>query len=495
MSEARERITPAGGSVAVVQEEFEQRYRAVRSRDTRFDGRFFTAVTSTGVYCRPSCPAQTPKRENVRFYPVAAAAEAAGFRACRRCRPDASPGSPDWNVRADLTSRALLLVAEGVVDTDGVSGLARRLSVSERHLHRQLVAEVGAGPLALARTRRAQTARLLIESTELQLIDVAFSAGFASLRQFNDTMLASFGCAPSALRRSRTVAPAADGTMTLRLQHRLPLAAGPLLGFLAARAVPGVEEVDGDRYRHTLRLPRAAGAVELRLRETYVEARLRLTDLRDLTPAVERCRRLLDLDADTAAVDDVLGQDPVLAPLVAAHPGLRVPGHVDGFELAVRAVLGQQVSVPGARTLAGRLVRAFGDPLPTSWGMLTTLFPTADSLAAADLSSLGLTSRRAATLRSLAEAVATGRLVLDGSADRAETRRLLLSLPGIGPWTTEYVSMRALGDPDSFPATDLGIRQALARHGATVETAQRWRPWRSYAAQHLWTNLTEGNRS
>ena len=480
--------------------DFEQCYQAARSRDGRFDGRFVTAVTSTGIYCRPSCPAQTPKRENVRFYATSAAAVAAGFRACRRCRPDASPGSPDWNARADLAARALRLIADGVVDTEGVTGLARRLAVSERHLHRQLTAEVGAGPLALARMRRAQTARLLAERSSLPLTDVAFAAGFASIRQFNETIRAVFGCTPSELRR-RAAGPGPEpgGPLVLRLEHREPLDAEALLGWLAARAVPGVEEVEGGAYRRALRLPRSAGWLELRplAGAGVTQLRLHLDDLRDLGTAVQRCRHLLDLDADPAAVGEVLGADPLLAPLVAARPGLRVPGCTDGFELAARAVLGQRVSVAGARTLAARLVALLGKPLDAPVGTVTHLFPPPEALAGADpadLAGLGLTRGRAAALRALAAAVAAGDLSLDRGADREETARKLLALPGVGPWTAASVAMRALGDPDALPASDLGLRRAMERLGypgdprAITARAERWRPWRAYGAAHLWAS-------
>jgi AraC family transcriptional regulator, regulatory protein of adaptative response / DNA-3-methyladenine glycosylase II len=480
--------------------DFETYRRAAVSRDPRFDGHFFIAVTSTGIYCRPICPAQTPKPENVRFYRFAAAAEAAGFRACRRCRPDASPGSAEWNVRADLVARALRLIAEGVVDAEGVEGLANRLAVSERHLHRQLVAEVGTGPLALARTRRAQTARVLVEQTALPLTEVAFAAGFSSIRQFNDSMRAAFGRTPTELRRRarRPASPPLDssGVLTLRLAYRPPLDAPALLGFLGRRAVAGIEEVVGGRLRRVLSLPHSAAIAELEPlpRANQVQLRLRLEDLRDLGVAVQRCRQLLDLDAEPAAVAEVLGADPVLAPLVDAHPGLRVPGAVDGFEMAVRAIIGQRISVAGATTLTGRLVAALGEPLPNPDGGLTRRFPTPERLAEADLDSLGVTSARVTALRALASAVAKGDLELDRGADRASATAGLLALPGVGPWTVDYVAMRALGDPDAFPVTDLGLRHALLAHGlpadpaGITERAERWRPWRAYAILHLWTS-------
>lgn len=488
-------------------EDFEQCYRAVSSKDGRFDGWFVTAVTSTGIYCRPSCPAVTPRRENVRFLPSAAAAQRDGFRACKRCRPDASPGSPEWNVRADVVGRAMRLIADGLVDRDGVAGLAQRLGYSERHLHRQLVAELGAGPLALARAQRAHTARLLIETTALPFTEVAFAAGFPSIRQFNETVREVFATTPTELRaRSAHAGDAATGALTLRLRHRPPLDAAHLLGFLGTRAVPGVEALDpdGTTYRRVLSLPHGLGIAALTPQEDHVDCTLRLADLRDLGAAVQRCRRLLDLDADPLAVDATLAADPLLAPLVAASPGMRVPGAADGAELAVRAVLGQQVSVGGARTLAGRLAAAHGTPLADALpncetaqqATLAHAFPTAGAIAALDPEELPMPRARGRALVGLCAALAEGEIVLDPGADREETRRQLVALPGIGPWTAEYVAMRALGDPDAFPASDLGIRHALAAldqpHDARAAAAlsERWRPWRAYAALHLWATLT-----
>jgi AraC family transcriptional regulator, regulatory protein of adaptative response / DNA-3-methyladenine glycosylase II len=473
-------------------------YRALQSSDSRFDGWFFVAVTSTGVYCRPSCPSVTPKRSNVRFYPTAAAAQQAGYRACMRCRPDAVPGSPEWNRRADLAGRAMRLIADGVVDREGVSGLARRLAFSERHVHRQLVAELGAGALALARAQRAQTARLLIETTDLPFIEVAFAAGFSSLRQFNETVRATFALTPTELRRRvrRRVRPlSAPGTLSLRLPHRPPLDARALIGFLGARAVPGVEEVANGSFRRTLRLPLGAGLVALTPDDGHVRCVLRLEDLRDLAAAVQRCRRLLDLDADPVAVDAALAGDPLLAPLVRAAPGRRVPGAVDGGELAARAILGQQVSVPAARTTAGRLTAALGQPLAEPDGGLTHLFPDPEALAGADPSAILGPAARGGTLQELTRMLATGELAIDPGADREEVRRRLGGIRGIGPWTTEYIAMRALADGDALPATDLGLRRALERLGRSsdavevVRLARRWRPWRAYALQHLWATL------
>lgn len=464
-------------------------YRAVSARDPRFDGRLFVGVLSTGVYCRPSCPSRTPLPENCVFHRSAAACVSAGFRACRRCRPDAQPGSRDWDLDADLAGRALRLLEQGVVDEEGVAGLAARLAVSPRHLHRILVAQLGAPPAELARTRRAQLARMLIDETDLPLAQVAFAAGFRSVRQFNDVMRAHVGAPPSSLRRAAR-SGAGRGALELRLRHRAPFDAEAWLAHVAARAVPGLEEVEGPVVRRVL--PGRTGPVlaELDLTDGVV-ARLVLPQLDELSRAVGRLRHWADLDADPARVDEVLGGDPLLAPLVGVRPGLRVPGTVDAAELALRTVLGQQVSVAGARTLTARLVAALGRPTP--WGLHA--FPTPAAVAGAGvagLRALGLTSARAAALAALAAAL-DGGLDLDPGADRERSRAVLAALPGIGPWTVDYVTLRALGDPDAFPAHDLVLRQVLG--GVTPAEARRraegWRPWRGYAAQHLWTSRTD----
>jgi len=478
--------------------DFERCYRAVESRDPRFDGWFITAVKTTGIYCRPSCPTPVrPKRENVSFYPTAAAAQLAGFRACKRCRPDASPGSPEWNVRGDLVGRAMRLIAEGIVDRDGVAGLARRLAVSERHLHRLLLSELGAGPLAIARAQRAQTARTLIETTDLPFIDVAFAAGFESVRQFNDTVREVFALTPTALRTSgRRRGDVVEGALTLRLPYRPPLDWPALSSWLRIRAVPGIAQSTGNTYRRTLRLPRGAAIVSLEPVNGHINCTLKLESMSDLTTAVRQSRRLLDLDADPLSVVEVLSKDRRLSAIVEKHPGLRAPGAVDGTELAIQAVLGQQVSLAAARTLAARLVTAHGDVIKIADPALTHVFPCADAIADADLSKLGVPSTRRATLHALATAVARGRLTLDPGADRAETFHKLLALPGIGEWTAGYIVMRALGDPDTFLPSDLGIKKAGARLGlgtnarAISEHAAAWRPWRTYATHQLWATLT-----
>ena len=471
----------------------EARYRAVLGKDARFDGWFVTCVTSTGIYCRPSCPALTPKRENVRFLPGPAAAQQAGFRACKRCRPDATLGSPEWDLRADLVGRAMRLIGDGVVDREGVAGLARRLGFSERHLHRQLVAEVGAGPVAVARAQRAQTARLLLETTDLPITDVAFAAGFASVRQFNDTVREIFAVTPTQLRASRRdPADTAAGAILLRLPYRAPIDLDALFRFLGARAVPGVESYEDGVYSRSLPLPHGPGIATLSAGPGYVRCELRLTDLRDLSAAVHRCRRLLDLDADPAAVVAALGDDPVLGQIVRKAPGLRVPGHVDGAEMAVRAVLGQQVSVEAARKLAAKLTDAHGERLAAPHGAVTTLFPTPAALREVEL---GMPAARLRALRGLAAALADGDVELHPGVDRADTERRLLALPGIGPWTASYLAFRALRDPDVFLANDVGVRVALTRLGlpgdpaAATALAETWRPWRSYALLHLWHSL------
>ncbi|MFG2575029.1 AlkA N-terminal domain-containing protein [Streptomyces sp. NPDC048481] len=471
--------------------------RAVRSKDARFDGWFYTAVLTTGIYCRPSCPAVPPKPRNMVFQPSAAACQQAGFRACKRCRPDTSPGSPEWNQRADLVARAMRLIADGVVDREGVPGLAARLGYSSRQVERQLLAEVGAGPLALARAQRARTARLLVETTELPMADVAFAAGFSSVRTFNDTVREVFALTPTELRarvphRTPELPAAGAGTLALRLPFRAPLNPDNLFGHLAATGVPGVEEWRGGAFRRTLRLPYGHGVVALTPRPDHIGCRLTLSDLRDLTVAISRCRRMLDLDADPVAVDDQLRTDPLLAPLVDKAPGRRVPRTVDEAEFAVRAVLGQQVSTAAARTHAARLVAAHGDPVDDPEGGLTHLFPTPEALAAVDPGSLAMPRARRATFTGLVGRLADGTLQLGVESDWAKAREQLLALPGFGPWTVDVIAMRALGDPDAFLPTDLGIRRAARELGlpatpaALTARAAAWRPWRAYAVQYLW---------
>ncbi|MYR00112.1 AlkA N-terminal domain-containing protein, partial [Streptomyces sp. SID6139] len=404
--------------------------------------------------------------------------------------------SPEWNQRADLVARAMRLITDGVVDREGVPGLAARLGYSTRQVERQLLAELGAGPLALARAQRSQTARLLIETTALPMAEIAFAAGFSSIRAFNDTVREVFALSPSELRRrvptGRAAGETTPGTLSLRLPFRAPLNPDNLFGHLAATAVPGVEEWREGAYRRTLRLPYGHGIAALAPRPDHIACRLTLSDLRDLAVAISRCRRMLDLDADPVAVDDRLRTDPLLAPLVDKAPGRRVPRTVDEAEFAVRAVLGQQVSTAAARTHAARLVTAHGTPVDDPEGGLTHLFPTPRALAALDPETLAMPRTRRATFTTLVGQLADGTLHLGVESDWAEARARLLALPGFGPWTVDVIAMRAFGDPDAFLPTDLGIRRAAAELGlpstpaALIARAEAWRPWRAYAVQYLW---------
>jgi AraC family transcriptional regulator, regulatory protein of adaptative response / DNA-3-methyladenine glycosylase II len=474
-------------------EDFERCYLAVQSRDPRFDGWFYTAVTSTHIYCRPSCPAQTPMRKNVRFYPSAAAAQLAGFRACKRCRPDASPGSPEWNSRADVAARAMRLIADGLVDREGVNALAQRVGYSVRQLERVLQNEIGAGPLAIARAQRAQTARILVETTSLAMTDVAFAAGFSSVRQFNDTIQAVFASSPSSLRaraKGPRALPEASTAIVLRLPFRQPLCPDNLFGHLAATAVPGVEEVRGTTYRRTLRLAHGPGIVELTPAPEYINCRAVLSDMRDLTATIARSRWLLDLDADPVAIDRQLSIDQSLAPLITKASGRRVPRCVDGTEMALRAVLGQQVSTAAAQTHAGRLVQRYGESVLDAGGGLTHLFPLPSALVDVELA---MPTARRRTFAALVNALRGDTLLLGPGSDRDESMRALSTIPGIGPWTRQVIAMRALGDPDAFPESDLGVRHAAEELGlpstpaALVERSEAWRPWRAYAVQYLWS--------
>jgi AraC family transcriptional regulator of adaptative response / DNA-3-methyladenine glycosylase II len=481
-----------------VYEDFDRCYRATQAKDGRFDGWFVTAVKTTRIYCRPSCPARSPLARNVVFYPTAAAAQHAGFRACKRCRPDASPGSPEWDVRQDVVARAMRLISDGVVDREGVSGLASRLGYSARQVERHLVAEVGTGPLALARANRAQTARLLIETTPMGFAEMAFAAGFSSVRQFNDTVRWVFAATPSELR-ARALGRGAPGALVgagtrlaFRLPFRHPFIPDSLFGHLGATAVPGCEEVRNGAYRRTLRLPNGNGIVALAPRADHVACRLALDDLRDLPAAIARCRRLLDLDADPEAITDALVTDPALASLVAKAPGRRIARTVDGAEMALRVVLGQQVSIKAARTHAARLAKRHGTPIDDPAGCLSRVFPSAEAHGELDPEELAMPRARRATVLALVAAVANGTVELGIEADRERARHQLAGVTGIGPWTLAVVSMRALGDPDAFPATDLGVARGAAALGLPTTSAallahsRRWQPWRSYAVQYLW---------
>ncbi|QUR68435.1 DNA-3-methyladenine glycosylase 2 family protein [Mycobacterium spongiae] len=483
-------------------EDFERCYRAVQAKDARFDGWFVTAVLTTGIYCRPSCPVRPPFARNVRFLPTAAAAQREGFRACKRCRPDASPGSPEWNVRGDVVARAMRLIADGTVDREGVAGLAAHLGYTTRQLERLLQSEVGAGPLALARAQRMQTARVLIETTDLPFGDVAFAAGFSSIRQFNDTVRLMSDSTPTELRRraatrfgSSKPTGTSPGTVSLRLAVRTPFAYEGVFGHLAATAVPGCEAVRDGAFRRTLRLPSGNGLVSLTPAPDHVRCLLVLDDFRDLATATARCRRLLDLDADPEAIVEALGADPDLSAVVAKAPGQRIPRTVDEAELAVRAVLGQQVSTKAARTHAGKLVAAYGSPVHDADGTLTHTFPSVEQLAEVDPLHLAVPTARQRTLKALIAGLADGSVRVDAGCDWGRARTQLLELPGVGPWTAEVIAMRGLGDPDAFPASDLGLRLAATQLGLPRQPGRltkhsvRWRPWRSYATQHLWTTL------
>jgi AraC family transcriptional regulator of adaptative response / DNA-3-methyladenine glycosylase II len=464
-------------------------YAAVQRRDARFDGRFYTAVTSTGVFCRPSCPARTPRSANVRFFTHAAAASTAGFRPCRRCRPELAPGHPEWNRRADLVGKALSLIEDGVVDDEGVSGLADRLGVSERHLRRELNAAVGTGPTQLARTRRLWLARMMLDQTSLAITDVAFASGFSSVRQFNDAFRQTFDATPTELRRRPGGARSGATEVTLSLGCRGPLRWDGLHRFLAARAIDGLEQVDGDRFRRGV----PGGAVEFgpTADGDALELRCRLDRLDRVSSIIPLIRRVADLDTDLDPIADHLGRHPELAQRLSTVPLPRLPGAFDPFELAVRAVLGQQVSVAAARTTLSKLVALVPPSTETTDEQLRAGFPTPAEILAAPLDQLGVPSRRRDTVAALAEAMDQGRIDLSPAADRDTAEAALLQVPGIGPWTAGYIAMRALGDPDGWPTGDLVLRNALGVDPTELDRrATRWQPWRAYAALVLWSSPT-----
>ncbi len=471
-------------------------YRAIATRDARFDGRLFIAVKSTGIYCRPICPARTPKRENLAFYPSAAAAQEAGYRPCLRCRPESAPDLGVWRGTSNTVTRALALIEKGGLDGADVEALAERLGVGERQLRRLFRRHLGASPVAVAQTRRVLLAKHLIHETRLPMSEVALGAGFGSIRRFNETFQQLFGRAPSTLRRGTGAPPGPAGEVAILLPYRPPYDWPAMLAFLRARAIPGVEVVARDGYTRTIEVAGAHGTVAVRPAAGHaLRATIQFPQLSALPTIVARLRRVFDLIADPEVIGAHLSEDQRLAPLVAARPGLRVAGAWDGFELAVRALLGQQITVAGAATLAGRLVAAYGKPLAVGVGGLSHVFPGAARLADADLSSLGLTRARAAALGSLARAVVADPQIFGPRRSLEEAIVKLRALPGIGEWTAQYIAMREMREPDAFPAADLGLMRAMAdRKGrrptpvALLARAERWRPWRAYAAQHLWAS-------
>jgi AraC family transcriptional regulator of adaptative response / DNA-3-methyladenine glycosylase II len=479
-------------------------YRALQTRDARFDGRFFTAVRSTGIYCRPICPAQTPKRENCVFVPCAAAAQEKGFRPCLRCRPEASPGTPAWLGTSATVSRALRLISDGALDDGGVEGLAARLGVGDRHLRRLFMEHLGASPVAVGQTRRILFAKKLINETELPMTEVAFASGFSSIRRFNDAMRKTYNKNPSELRRQHRQRPGGhDAGLTLILPYRPPYNWNAAISYLAGRATPGVEAVDDNRYLRTISIETggvvSTGVVEVSAAggEHHLLARIRVDSTAVLIQVAERVRRIFDLGADPEEISSQLRRDKTLKPAITAAPGLRVPGAWSGFELAVRAILGQQVSVKSATTLAGRVAQRWGSALDSDDSVaatagLTHIFPSPARLAKADLTSVGVIKTRAQAIRGLAQAVEAKRIDLDSSRGLDDSIRALCELSGIGEWTAHYIAMRALHEPDAFPAGDLGLQRAVAngqrRPSATalLALAENWRPWRAYAAMHLW---------
>lgn len=475
-------------------------YQIMKSRDARFDGRFFSAVLTTDIYCRPGCPARMPKPENVRFVASAAAAEEAGFRPCLRCRPETSPGTPAWLGTSATVSRAMRLIHAGFLDENSVEELADKLGVGTRHLHRLFVEHLGAPPVVLAQTKRLHFARNLLEQTKLSMTEVALASGFGSLRRFNASLRKTYGKTPTELRRSfqRRGSAIPSAGLQLRLSFRPPYNWKRLIEFLRVRAVPGMEAVEAGCYRRTIAMHGAAGTIEVRQVEgkNFLLLRLRFPVTKGLAQIVERVRRLFDLQADPVAIADHLQRDNRLKELVQDNAGLRIPGAWDGFELAVRAILGQQVTVAAATTMARRLVEIYGETvLDDEANELTHLFPTPDVLAQADFNGVGLTAARVRTIRDLAFAVRDGQLSFEASHGLDDAVRDLLAIRGIGPWTAHYIAMRALGEPDAFPAADVGLRRAMSKGERLVKLsdvagrAEVWRPWRAYAAMYLWASL------
>jgi len=471
-------------------------YRAISQRDARFDGRLFTAVKTTGIYCRPICPARTPLSKNVTFYPTAAAAQAAGFRPCLRCRPETAPDMGAWRGTSNTVSRALSLIELGALDNADVEGLADRLGVGERQLRRLFAQHLGASPIAVAQTRRVLLAKQLIHETHLPMAEVAFAAGFGSIRRFNETFQALYGRPPGELRRAKSpdVSAGARGEVSLLLRYQPPYDWPAMLAFLKVRAIPGVERVTDIAYARTIQLDGAQGIVCVRPGEGHaLRATIRFPRLSALPAIIARLRRVFDLAADPIAIGAHLAKDPALAPLVTARPGLRAPGAWDGFELAIRAVLGQQITVTAAIRLAGQLVAAHGEPLAEPDGDLTHVFPRPEDVARSDLATLGMPRSRADTLRAVAAATVADPYIFGATRGLDEAIRQLKAIRGVGEWTAQYIALRQLREPDAFPAADVGLMRALAddegRRPNAVELlarAENWRPWRAYAAQHLW---------
>jgi AraC family transcriptional regulator of adaptative response / DNA-3-methyladenine glycosylase II len=473
-------------------------YRALCLRDARFDGRFFAAVKTTGIYCRPICPARTPRSENVTFYPTAAAAQEAGFRPCLRCRPETAPDLGAWRGTSNTVSRALALIELGALDEARVDGLAARLGVGERQLRRLFHQHLGASPIAVAQTRRVLLAKQLIHESSLPMAEIAFASGFGSIRRFNETFQSLFGRPPGALRRTKTpeVAAGAQGTIDLLLRYQPPYDWPAMLDFLRRRAIPGIERVGADCYTRTLELNGAQGMVVVRPGQGHaLRATVRFPKLSALPVIIARLRRVFDLAADPAPIAAHLAKDPTLAPLVRARPGLRVPGAWDGFELAIRAVLGQQITLAAAARLAGRLVAVHGERLTQPDKDLTHVFPRPEALARADLTSLGVPRSRAAALSAVAAAALADPHLFDATCGLEDAIARLRSIRGVGEWTAQYIALRQLREPDAFPAADIGLIRAMAnRDGCALSSsklldrADTWRPWRAYAAQHLWAS-------
>jgi AraC family transcriptional regulator of adaptative response / DNA-3-methyladenine glycosylase II len=474
-------------------------YRVISLRDPRFDGRLFTGVKTTGIYCRPICPARTPLSRNVTFFPTAAAAQEAGFRPCLRCRPETAPDLGAWRGSSNTVSRALGLIELGALDEGDVDTLAGRLGVGERQLRRLFQQHLGASPVAVAQTRRVLLAKQLIHETRLPMAEIAFASGFGSIRRFNETFQALFRRAPGTLRRSTQadVSAGPRGEVSLLLRYQPPYDWGEMISFLAARAISGVEHVADGQWSRTIDIGGEQGTVSVRPAATghALRATICFPKLTALPLIIARLRRVFDLAADPLSIGTHLAQDPALADLIAARPGLRVPGAWDGFEQAVRAVLGQQITVSGARGLAGKLVSAYGMPLAEPVGELTHAFPRPEAIAGADLAPLGMPRARAAALSAVAAALIADPELFGGRRSLEDAVERLRAIKGIGDWTANYIALRQLREPDAFPAADIGLMQALSDETGRrptarelCERAEAWRPWRAYAAQHLWAS-------